>query len=82
VLPTLSRSRLSAATTAPKTTSGDPLRTFNSLESADLPHQGKISFEEARLVRENLEAVSENHGAAQGLPPVDPSNPIDAKGTI
>jgi hypothetical protein len=61
-----------------KTTNGEPLRSFNSLESAGLPHQGKVSAEEARLVRENLEAVNKNR-AAQDLPPIDPSNPIDAK---
>jgi hypothetical protein len=43
-----------------KTSNGEPLRSFNTLESAGLPHQGKVSAEEAKLVRENLEAVNAN----------------------
>jgi hypothetical protein len=61
-----------------KTSNGEPLRTFNTLENAGMPHQGKVSVEEARLVRENLEAVNANR-AAQDLPPIDPTNPMDAK---
>jgi hypothetical protein len=61
-----------------QTTSGDPLRTFDTLESAGLPHQGKVSAAEAKLVRENLEAVNANR-ATQNLPPIDPANPMDAK---
>lgn len=61
-----------------KTANGEPLRIFNTLESAGLPHMGKVSAEEARLVRENLEAVNAKR-AAQDLPPIDPANPIDVK---
>jgi hypothetical protein len=61
-----------------QTTSGDPLRSFDTLESAGLPHQGKVSTAEAKLVRENLEAVNANR-AAQNLPAIDPTNAIDAK---
>jgi hypothetical protein len=61
-----------------KTANGEPLRTFNTLGNAGLPHMGKVSAEEARLVRENLEAVNANR-AAQGHAPIDPANPIDAK---
>jgi hypothetical protein len=61
-----------------KTANGEPLRSFNTLESAGLPHMGKVSAEEARLVRENLEAVNAKR-AAQDMPPIDPANPIDAK---
>lgn len=61
-----------------RTSNGEPLRTFNTLENAGMPHQGKVSVEEARLVRENLEAVNANR-AAQDLPPIDSANPIDAK---
>jgi hypothetical protein len=61
-----------------RTADGEPLRTFNTLENAGMPHQGKVSAEEARLVRDNLEAVNASR-AAQDLPPIDPANPIDAK---
>ena len=61
-----------------KTANGEPLRTFNTLGNAGLPHMGKVSAEEAKLVRENLEAVNANR-AAQGHAPIDPANPIDAK---
>jgi len=61
-----------------KTANGEALRTFNSLENAGLPHQGKVSAEEARLVRENLEVVNANR-ATQKLTPIDPANPMDAK---
>jgi hypothetical protein len=61
-----------------KTTNGDALRTFDTLESAGLPHKGKISAEEAKLVRENLEEVNANR-AVQGLEPIGPNNAIDAK---
>lgn len=37
-----------------KTTNGDPLRNFDTLEQAGLLHKGKIGDEEARLVRDNL----------------------------
>jgi hypothetical protein len=61
-----------------KTTNGEPLRNFDSLEHAGLPHKGKIGEEEARLVRENLEAVNAKR-VTQGLEPIDSTNPIDAK---
>lgn len=61
-----------------KTTSGDALRSFDTLEQAGLPHKGKIGEDEARLVRENLDAVNTNR-AAQGFEPIDPMNPIDAR---
>jgi hypothetical protein len=54
-----------------KTANGEPLRSFNSLENAGLPHQGKVSAEEARLVRQNLEAVNANR-KTQELVPIDP----------
>ena len=61
-----------------KTANGDPLRNFDTLEQAGLPHKGKIGEDEARLVREHLDTVNTNR-AAHGLSPIDPSNPIDAK---
>lgn len=60
------------------TASGEPLVNYSTLENAGLPHKGKVGPEEARLVRENLEAVNAKR-AVQDLPPIDPSNPIDAK---
>lgn len=56
---------------------GEP-RDHNSLEWAGTPHKGKTSPEEARLVRENLEAVNVRL-VAQGLRPVDPANPEHAR---
>ena len=50
------------------------VRDHNSLEWAGTPHKGKTSPEEARLVRENLEAINERL-VAQRLRPVDPNNP-------
>ena len=61
-----------------KTSDGEPLRTFDTLDSAGLPHKGKVSAAEAQLVRENLEAINAKR-AAQSLPPIDPTNPMDAK---
>jgi hypothetical protein len=61
-----------------KTTNGDSLRSFDTLEQAGLPHKGKIGEEEARLVRENLEAINASR-VTQGFEPIDPNNPIDAK---
>jgi hypothetical protein len=61
-----------------KTSNGEALRTFDTIEAAGLPHKGKIGDEEARLVRENLDAVNANR-VAQGLPPIDPANPTEAK---
>jgi hypothetical protein len=61
-----------------KTTNGESLRSFDTLEQAGLPHKGKIGDEEARLVRENLDVVNANR-VAQGFEPIDPANPIDAK---
>lgn len=49
-------------------------RDHNTLDWAGTPHKGKTSPEEARLVRENLEAVNERL-VAQGFRPVDPQNP-------
>lgn len=54
------------------------MRDHNSLDWAGTPHKGKTSPEEARLVRENLEAVNERL-VAQGLRPVDPSNSEHAR---
>lgn len=53
-------------------------RDHNSLEWAGTPHKGKTSPEEARLVRENLEAVNARL-ISQGLRPVDPGNPEHAR---
>lgn len=49
-------------------------RDHNSLDWAGTPHKGKTSPEEARLVRENLEAVNARL-VEQGFRPVDPGNP-------
>jgi hypothetical protein len=61
-----------------KTSNGDALRSFDTLEQAGLPHKGKVGEEEARLVREHLEAVNARR-VAQGFEPIDPGSPIDAK---
>lgn len=53
-------------------------RDHNTLEWAGTPHKGKTSPEEARLVRENLAAVNDRL-IAQGLRPVDPTNPEHAR---
>jgi hypothetical protein len=50
------------------------MRDHNTLEWAGTPHKGKTSPEEARLVRENLEAVNERL-TAQGHRTIDPANP-------
>jgi hypothetical protein len=57
---------------------GEVAHDHNSLEWAGTPHKGKTSPEEARLVRENLEAINERL-IAQGLRPVDPANPEHAR---
>ena len=61
-----------------RTATGEPLRNFNTLDHAGEPHQGKVGQTEARLVRENLDAVNERL-AAQGMPTIDPANPEHAK---
>jgi hypothetical protein len=53
-------------------------RDHNSLEWAGTPHKGKTSPDEARLVRENLEAVNKRL-AEQGLRTIDPTNADHAK---
>ena len=57
---------------------GSEARDHNTLEWAGTPHKGKTSPEEARLVRENLEAINERL-VAQGFRPVDPNNPEHAR---
>ncbi|SRR5258708_1473217 len=54
------------------------MRDHNTLEWAGTPHKGKTSPDEARLVRENLEAINERL-TAQGLRTIDPANPEHAK---
>lgn len=54
------------------------MRDHNSLDRTGTPHKGKTSPEEARLVRENLEAINERL-VAQGLRPIDPANPEHAR---
>jgi hypothetical protein len=53
-------------------------RDHNTLEWAGTPHKGKTSPEEARLVRENLEAVNERL-VAQGYRAIEPGNPEHAR---
>lgn len=53
-------------------------RDHNTLDWAGTPHKGKTSPEEAKLVRENLEAVNARL-ISQGLRPVDPTNPEHAR---
>lgn len=53
-------------------------RNHETLEWAGTPHKGKTSPEEARLVRENLEAVNARL-SAQGYRTVDPGNPEHAR---
>ena len=57
---------------------GEVARDHNSMEWAGTPHKGKTSPEEAKLVRENLEAVNARL-IAQGFRPVDPANPEHAR---
>ena len=57
---------------------GGEARNHETLEWAGTPHKGKTSPEEARLVRENLEAVNARL-VAQGYRPVDPANSEHAR---
>jgi hypothetical protein len=59
-------------------TGNGEVRDHNSLEWAGTPHKGKTSPEEAKLVRENLEAVNARL-IEQGHRPVDPANPEHAR---
>lgn len=61
-----------------RTSSGDPLVSYNTPESAGMPHKGKIGSDEAAFVRANLELVNERRVAA-GHPPIDPASAVDAK---
>lgn len=61
-----------------RTVSGEPLRDFTTLDHAGTPHKGKVGEAEAKLVRENLEAINERL-AAQGVRTIDPANPEHAK---
>lgn len=51
---------------------------YETLELAGQPHRGKVSDDEAHLVRENLEAVNERLRAA-GQRVIDPENPDHRK---
>ena len=51
---------------------------YKTLEHAGTPHRGRTTDEEARIVRENLEAVNKRR-VEQGFPPIDPKNPKDAE---
>jgi hypothetical protein len=57
---------------------GGEARNHETLDWAGTPHKGKTSPEEARLVRENLDAVNARL-IAQGYRPVDPANPEHAR---
>jgi hypothetical protein len=61
-----------------KTTNGEALRSFDTVESAGTPHKGKVSPYEAQLVREHLDEVNKRL-ASQGLRTIDPANPEHAK---
>lgn len=61
-----------------RTTNGEPLRGFDTLETAGEPHKGKVGAVEAELVRTNLEAINERL-KIQGYPTIDPANPEHAK---
>ncbi|MEV4760031.1 hypothetical protein AB0J86_33715 [Micromonospora sp. NPDC049559] len=50
---------------------------YGTLEHAGKPHRGKITEEEARLVRENLDEVNKRL-ADEGLRQIDPSDPDHA----
>lgn len=51
---------------------------YASLEHAGTPHRGKVTADEARIVREHLDQV--NARLAQGgLRQIDPANPADAE---
>jgi hypothetical protein len=60
------------------TKDGGPLVNYNDPANAGLPHKGKIGEQEATFVRENLELVNQRRADA-GHPPIDPTNPPDAK---
>lgn len=60
------------------TATGEPLRSFDTLDHAGEPHKGKVSATEAQLVRENLAGVNERL-AAQGQRTIDPSDPEHVK---
>jgi hypothetical protein len=61
-----------------KTTNGEALRSFDTVESAGTPHKGKVSPHEAQLVREHLDEVNERL-AAQGQRTINPEDPEHAK---
>lgn len=61
-----------------RTSSGESLRDFSTLEHAGAPHKGKVGEAEAKLVRENLDAINERL-AAQEVRTIDPTNPEHAK---
>lgn len=50
---------------------------YASMEHAGTPHRGKVTTEEAAIVREHLDAVNARLAAA-GLRQIDPSNPDHA----
>ncbi len=61
-----------------RTTTGEPLRSFDTLDHAGEPHKGKVSKAEALMVRDNLAEVNKRL-QAQSLPLIDPANPEHAK---
>jgi hypothetical protein len=61
-----------------RTTTGEPLRDFSTLEHAGAPHKGKVGEGEAKLVRENLDSVNERL-TSQGLRTIDPADPDHAE---
>ena len=60
------------------TSNGGPLVNYNEPDNAGLPHKGKIGDKEAAFVRQNLQLVNQRR-AAVGQPPIDPTNPLDAR---
>lgn len=61
-----------------RTAGGEPLINYSDPQFAGLPHNGKIGKREQTYVQGNLEEVNARR-AAQGHPPIDPANPVDAE---
>ena len=58
---------------SPRKTSGDRLD-YTAMEHAGKPHRGKITDEEAQLVRDNLDEINQRL-AAEGLRQIDQTDP-------
>jgi hypothetical protein len=76
LLKTAERVRPAKAVAKAAAANGDRLD-YATLAHAGKPHRGKITVEEAQIVREHLDEVNERL-VAEGLRPIDPANPEHA----